>query len=48
MVKVDDILLITDGATFFRADLHIHSFRNSHDVLDQSMTPSSDRDEGVG
>ena len=26
------------GAQFFRADLHIHSFRGSHDVRDQTMT----------
>ena len=29
------------GATFFRADLHIHSYGASHDVKDTSMTPIS-------
>ncbi|TPK05683.1 histidinol-phosphatase [Mesorhizobium sp. B2-5-9] len=35
-------LLSTDpssGASFFRADLHIHSFGASHDVVDVSATP---------
>jgi predicted metal-dependent phosphoesterase TrpH len=27
------------GASFFRADLHIHSFGASHDVQDAGMTP---------
>ena len=29
------------GATFFRADLHIHSHVGSHDVSDPSMTPEA-------
>jgi PHP domain/AAA domain, putative AbiEii toxin, Type IV TA system len=29
------------GATFFRADLHIHSYGGSHDVADASMTPEA-------
>lgn len=29
------------GATFYRADLHIHSFGGSHDVADSSMTPEA-------
>jgi histidinol phosphatase-like PHP family hydrolase len=29
------------GATFFRADLHIHSYGASHDVTDQTMTPDA-------
>ena len=29
------------GATFYRADLHIHSFGGSHDVADNSMTPEA-------
>lgn len=29
------------GATFWRADLHIHSFGGSHDVADDSMTPEA-------
>ena len=29
------------GATFFRADLHIHTHGGSHDVRDISMTPTA-------
>ncbi|MGF6635082.1 histidinol phosphatase-like PHP family hydrolase [Paraburkholderia sp. MM6662-R1] len=29
------------GATFYRADLHIHSYGGSHDVADTSMTPDA-------
>lgn len=29
------------GATFYRADLHIHTFGGSHDVSDASMTPEN-------
>jgi hypothetical protein len=29
------------GATFFRADLHVHCFGVSHDVTDNSMTPEA-------
>jgi predicted metal-dependent phosphoesterase TrpH len=41
MVQVDQIVALTDGATFFRGDLHIHSFGNSHDVRDRAMTPAA-------
>ena len=41
MVKVDQILALTDGAAFFRADLQVHSYGNSHDVTDAAMTPSA-------
>ena len=29
------------GATFYRADLHLHSYPASHDVTDTTMTPES-------
>jgi ABC-type Mn2+/Zn2+ transport system ATPase subunit len=41
MVKVDQVTALTDGASFFRGDLHIHSFGHSHDVKDQTMTPTA-------
>ncbi|MHB8241770.1 MAG: TrlF family AAA-like ATPase [Solirubrobacteraceae bacterium] len=41
MSKLDQILALSDGASFFRGDLHIHSYGNSHDVSDQTMTPSA-------
>jgi hypothetical protein len=30
-----------DGASFFRADLHVHCFSGSHDVTDTTMTPEA-------
>jgi DNA repair ATPase RecN len=36
-----ECLDISDGAHFFRGDLHIHSFGASHDVKDVGMTPSA-------
>lgn len=41
MANLNQILALTDGATFFRADLHIHSYGNSHDVTDTTMTPAA-------
>jgi predicted metal-dependent phosphoesterase TrpH len=38
---IEQILEHPNGAKFFRADLHIHSFEASHDVRDQSMTPEN-------
>ena len=31
----------SSGASFFRIDLHIHSFEGSHDVSDLNMTPEN-------
>jgi PHP family Zn ribbon phosphoesterase len=39
MATVDEILSLANGARFYRADLHIHSFGASHDVKDSTMTP---------
>lgn len=41
MQPADAIAAQPAGATFFRADLHIHSFGASHDVTDQAMTPEA-------
>ncbi len=38
-MDVDSITSLSRGATFFRGDLHIHSFGASHDVQDSSATP---------
>jgi energy-coupling factor transporter ATP-binding protein EcfA2 len=38
---LEKILDQPSGATFFRADLHVHCFGGSHDVTDQAMTPEA-------
>jgi hypothetical protein len=38
MQPADAIAAQPSGATFFRADLHFHSFGASHDVPDQALT----------
>lgn len=38
MTILDDLLNLPNGARFFRADLHIHSYSASHDVKDAAMT----------
>lgn len=38
MSALEDILAQPVGARFYRADLHIHSYRASHDVRDATMT----------
>src|SRR5688572_22924142 len=38
-MKLTEILALPNGARFYRADLHIHSFGSSHDVKDATMTP---------
>src|SRR5437588_3938220 len=40
MSIADDIVAVTSGARFYRADLHIHSYGASHDVKDAAMTPA--------
>src|SRR5258705_11002088 len=40
-MEVDGITQLTCGATFFRADLHIHSHGGSHDVSDAAATPAN-------
>lgn len=41
MTLLNQILNQTVGATFFRADLHIHSYGGSHDVKDATMTAAA-------
>ena len=38
MPTLSDISSLPNGARFYRADLHIHSFGGSHDVKDVTMT----------
>ena len=37
----DEIIGVSSGARFLRADLHIHSYGSSHDVKDATMTPEA-------
>jgi hypothetical protein len=39
MATEQDIYGLPNGNRFYRADLHIHSYKGSHDVSDQAMTP---------
>lgn len=41
MNHVEKISFQPTGATFFRADLHLHCYGSSHDVTDPSMTPEA-------
>lgn len=40
-MTVENLLSISNGARFYRADLHIHSFGGSHDVKDVTMSPEA-------
>jgi predicted metal-dependent phosphoesterase TrpH len=46
-VTFDNIKAVDNGAQFFNADLHVHSFGASHDVKDAAMTPEAIIDEAV-
>jgi ABC-type cobalamin/Fe3+-siderophores transport system ATPase subunit len=37
---IDEIAALSDGAHFYRTDLHVHSFGGSPDVKDATMTPA--------
>lgn len=37
-VKLTECISLTNGAHFYRGDLHIHAFVASHDVKDATMT----------
>lgn len=39
--ELRECLIQTDGAHFYRGDLHIHSYPASHDVTDKTMTPQA-------
>lgn len=41
MGAIESISNQSAGATFFRADLHVHCFGGSHDVADTTMTPEA-------
>lgn len=41
MGAIESISSQSAGATFFRADLHVHCFGGSHDVADTTMTPEA-------
>src|SRR5215468_639270 len=47
MTIADEIAQAPSGAKFVRADLHIHSFRASHDVTDNTFTPEAIVDNAV-
>src|SRR5437899_6174235 len=46
-VTFDNIKAEDNGAQFFNADLHVHSFGASHDVKDSAMTPEAIVDAAV-
>ena len=39
MVRLNDVIVLDNGAQFHSVDLHIHSYGASHDVKDATMTP---------
>lgn len=39
--KLAACLELSNGSRFYRGDLHIHSFKASHDVKDEGMTPEA-------
>lgn len=41
MTIIDEIVSVPGGARFLRADLHVHSYGGSHDVMDSTMTPEA-------
>jgi len=41
MPSLEEIKTLSNGASFYRADLHIHSFGGSHDVKDETLTPEA-------
>jgi hypothetical protein len=40
-MDIEAITTLSSGATFFRGDLHVHSFGASHDVSDRDATPEN-------
>ena len=46
-ITFQEIEKVDNGAHFFDADLHVHSFGGSHDVKDATMTPEAIIDEAV-
>lgn len=46
-ITFNDILKYDNGAQFYNADLHVHSFGGSHDVKDPTMTVEAIVDEAI-
>ena len=46
-ITFKDIERVDNGAQFFNADLHVHSYRASHDVKDPTMTVQAIIDAAV-
>lgn len=46
-ITFSDIVKVTNGAHFFNADLHVHSYGASHDVKDATMTVEAIIEEAV-
>lgn len=46
-ITFKEIEAVDNGAGFFNADLHVHSFGASHDVKDSSMTVEAVIDAAV-
>ncbi len=46
-MKFTDLPSLDNGARFVNADMHIHSYRASHDVKDKKMTPEAIVDSAV-
>lgn len=46
-ITSEDIAKIENGAQFYNADLHVHSYGASHDVKDTGMTPEAIVDEAI-
>lgn len=47
MKDLQECLAESDGARFYRGDLHIHSYKASHDVSDTVMTPQAIVDTAI-
>lgn len=48
-MTLEEIQKLDNGAKFYRADLHIHSYGSyaSYDVVDSDMTPENIIDEAI-
>lgn len=46
-IKYSDVANLPNGAQFYTADLHVHTYGGSHDVKDKSMTAEAVIDQAV-
>jgi predicted metal-dependent phosphoesterase TrpH len=46
-IQITDLTKLANGAQFFTADLHVHSYGGSHDVKDATMTVEAIVDTAV-